>query len=66
MPADPSNPEQWSGQNKLAVVIEIASLNEQNLSEYCRGKGVYVEQIDRWKEAAIAVNDSTARSSTDT
>jgi len=26
--ADPSNPEKWSGKNKLAVVIETASLNE--------------------------------------
>jgi len=25
--ADPSNPENWSGENKLAVVIETASLH---------------------------------------
>ena len=25
MPADPSNPENWSGKNKLAVVIETAA-----------------------------------------
>ncbi|WP_374109631.1 transposase, partial [Thiolapillus sp.] len=36
VPADPSNPENWSAQDKLAVVIETASLNEQALSEYCR------------------------------
>lgn len=59
VPADPSNPEQWNGQDKLAVVIQTASLNEQELSEYCRGKGLYVEQIDRWTEAAIAGNDSS-------
>ena len=59
VPADLSNPERWSGQDKLAVVIETASLNEQELSEYCRGKGLYAEQIDRWKEAAIAGNDSS-------
>jgi transposase len=59
VPADPSNPEQWNGQDKLAVVIQTASLNEQELSEYCRAKGLYVEQIDRGKEAAIAGNDSS-------
>lgn len=58
MPADPSNPEHWSGENKLAVVIETASLNEQELSEYCRRKGLYVEQIARWKEAAIAGSET--------
>jgi transposase len=61
VPADPSNPEQWSGQDKLAVVIETAAFNEQELSEYCRGKGLYVEQIDRWKRAAIAGNDSSGQ-----
>ena len=39
MPADPSNPENWSGEDKLSVVIETAALNEQELSEYCRKKG---------------------------
>lgn len=59
VPADSSNPEQWSGQDKLSVVIETAPLNEQELSEYCRRKGLYVEQVSRWKEAAIAGNDSS-------
>jgi transposase len=58
VPADPSNPENWSGENKLAVVIESAGLNEQELSEYCRRKGLYAEQIARWREAAIGGNES--------
>ncbi len=32
VPADPSNPENWNGENKLAVVIETASLNEEELA----------------------------------
>jgi transposase-like protein len=54
VPADPSNPENWSGENKLAVVIETAALNEEELAEYCRQKGLYVEQIVRWREEAAA------------
>jgi transposase len=61
VPADPSNPENWSGADKLAIVIESAALNEQALSEYCRRKGLYPEQIARWKEAAIAGNDGAER-----
>jgi transposase len=53
VPADPSNPENWSGENKLAVVIETAGLNEEELAEYCRRKGLYVEQVTRWRDAAI-------------
>ena len=61
VPADPSNPESWSGENKLAVVIETAALNEQELAEYCRRKGLYPEQIQRWREAAAGGNDDTQR-----
>ena len=58
VPADPSNPESWSGENKLAVVIETAALNEEELAEYCRRKGLYVEQVMRWREAAAAGADT--------
>lgn len=54
VPADPKNPESWSGENKLAVVIETAALNEEELAEYCRKKGLYVEQVARWHAAAAA------------
>jgi hypothetical protein len=36
------------------VVIETAALNEQQMSEYCRRKGLYPEQVQRWREAAAA------------
>ncbi|WP_421654871.1 IS3 family transposase [Microbulbifer harenosus] len=54
VPADPKNPEHWSGESKFAVILETAALNEAELAEYCRQKGLYVEQIQRWREAAIA------------
>jgi transposase len=54
VPADKSKPESWTAEDKLAVVIETASFNEQQLSEYCRSKGLYKEQIDQWKIAALS------------
>ncbi len=60
VPADPKNPERWSGKNKLAVVIETAALNEEELAVYCRERGLYAEQIQRWREAA-AVGADTER-----
>ena len=50
--SDTKNPERWSGQEKLAVVIATAGLNEHERSAYCREKGLYVEQITRWKAQA--------------
>lgn len=32
MPTDPSNPDHWSGENKLAVVIDTVALNAQELA----------------------------------
>lgn len=54
VPSDQSKPESWSAEDKLAVVIETASLNEIQLSEYCRNKGLYPEQVVQWKESALA------------
>ena len=34
------------------MVIETAALNTEELAEYSRWKGLYVEQIARWREAA--------------
>ena len=54
VPADNSNPESWSSEDKLAVVFETMPFNEADLSEYCRSKGLYAEQIEQWKQAALS------------
>ena len=54
VPANRNNPNQWAAEDKLAVVIETASLNEVQLSEYCRSKGLYPEQIHEWKISALS------------
>ena len=54
MPANKKNSDDWTAENKLAVVIETAAFNEIQLSEYCRNKGLYKEQIDQWKIAALS------------
>jgi transposase len=53
VPGNNIKPDNWKGQDKLAVVIETAALNESELGEYCRKKGLYPEQVQRWKEAAL-------------
>ena len=49
--------ESWSAQTKFAVVVETAALNEAQLAEYCRSKGLYPEQVKAWRETAIASQD---------
>jgi len=45
--------DEWSADAKLAVVIETAPLSETELGAYCREKGVYPEQVQRWKDACL-------------
>ena len=54
VPANKTKSKEWTAEDKLAVVIATASFNEIQLSEYCRGKGLYKEQIDQWKSAALS------------
>ena len=61
VPGDGKNPEQWSPEDKFAVVLETASMNEAELAEYCRKKGLFVEQITAWKQACIQGNVSSAQ-----
>ena len=60
VPADGKNPEKWSSEDKFAIVLEAASLNEAELAEYCRRKGLYVEQITAWRKACLQANANSA------
>ena len=46
--------QRLSATQKLAVVTESAQMNEAELSEYCRKKGVYPEQVKDWRSQAEA------------
>lgn len=53
VPGNRKTSEDWSAETKFAVVVETASMNESTLSEYCRSKGLYPEQVKGWKAACI-------------
>lgn len=41
---------------KFDIVLETASMNEAELSEYCRRNGLYPEQIRAWRETCRCAN----------
>lgn len=59
VPGRSKSSDDWSAEAKLAVVVETIPLSESELSEYCRKKGLYPEQIKTWKEDCIAGFEST-------
>ena len=60
VPGNGKSADGWSAEDKFAVLLETGELNEAELSEYCRKKGLYVEQINMWKAAAIKANEAPA------
>ena len=59
--ADSNSSDDWSPEQKFSIVLETASLSEIELSEYCREKGLYPEQIKEWKQSCIAGNQTQAQ-----
>jgi len=53
VPGSGKTSDNWSAEAKFAVVVETARMNESELSEYCRAKGLYPEQVKAWKQACI-------------
>jgi transposase len=52
----PLPPAGLSSEEKFAVVLETASLNELELSEYCRRKGLYPAQLSAWRNTCLQAN----------
>lgn len=46
----------WSSEEKFSAVVETASLNELELGEYCRRRGIFPEQLGAWREACCQAN----------
>lgn len=63
-PGGEAGPEGWSSRDKFAAVLETSALNEADLSEYCRTRGLYPEQIAAWRDACKQANDWDKASST--
>ncbi len=55
-PVQPPGPGELSSEEKFTIVIESASLNEVELGEYCRRKGLYPQQISAWRNSCMQAN----------
>jgi transposase-like protein len=57
LPDQSDDPEGWSSQDKFHAVLETAALSEAERAEYCRQRGLYPEQIQRWRASCEGAND---------
>lgn len=56
VPASQKDPEGWGPADKFMVVLETAGLNATELGGSCRERGMFPEQVVRWRQAAQDAN----------
>ena len=59
-PGNNQVPDRWHSEDKFLIVLETASMNETELAEYCRKKGLYIEEIKAWKNVCMHANGGVA------
>jgi transposase-like protein len=47
-------PQQWSGEEKLAVVLEAAAVPEAEFGAFLRRKGLHAAQLAEWRKQMLA------------
>jgi transposase len=60
MPGAGSNPGDWKPEDRFAMVVETLGLTESERAEYCRRKGVFVEQLAQWRHACMQATAGAA------
>jgi len=58
-PKEPAQVSEGGGltsQEKFFLVVESAALNQHELGEFCRRRGIFPEQLAAWREACSRAN----------
>ncbi len=55
-PGNGQNSNKWNSEDKFLIVMETYSMNEEELAEYCRKKGLYRKQINEWQQSCLQAN----------
>ena len=55
----------YTGEQRFSILLATATLSEAQISEYCRTKGLYPDQLKQWKQAFIKSDIKPAKA-TDT
>ncbi|MBS0506113.1 MAG: transposase [Proteobacteria bacterium] len=65
--AQPAAPQgssrSWNAKARLGAVIATAAMNETERSAWCREQGLYVHELDAWRQAFEGMDDDKAHAS---
>ena len=61
---DPKRPNDWSAEDKLKVVMEAASLDDQQLGAFLRKKGLHQTHLEQWRSQMLnGLQNATTKNS---
>ncbi len=63
LPGQAADSEGWSSRDKFNAVVESAALSEVELAEYCRRRGLFPEQLERWRASCEQANERSLHAS---
>ena len=52
------SPQSWTKSQRLEAVMDCHSLNGEQLSAYCREKGIYPHHVKEWKSGFLSENQT--------
>ncbi|EOY9177660.1 transposase [Proteus mirabilis] len=52
----------FSAEQRFFIVIETATMSERELAEYCRSKGVFVDDVKAWRALSIKAQSAISTS----
>ncbi|HAS6152816.1 TPA: hypothetical protein I7146_15090 [Vibrio vulnificus] len=52
----------YSAEQRFFIVIETATMSERELAEYCRSKGLFVDDVKTWRALSIKAQSTTSAS----
>ncbi len=61
-PPPPKRPQDWTAEEKWALVLEAAAVPQAELGAFLRRKGIHEAQLVEWREAAMAGLQRPSRS----
>lgn len=50
----------YTAEQIFSFVIETSTMTEQKLAEYCRNKGLYVENVKKWRTISVQAHQTKA------
>ena len=56
------NTTDYSAEQRFFIVIETATMSERELAEYCRSKGLFVDDVKAWRVLSIKAQSASSTS----